>query len=270
MFGSKRTRWTLVVPAMFVVTVGVPLVLAGQSPEKSLVEPGSLTAATAPTPSPAAKQPTAEQAGDSLAAHLRYQAAIAAYSKAPEMTATIWNKMGIAYQMMFNSKDAMRCYKESLKLEPHNPQVLNNLATVYASMKEYGQADHLYHKAIKIDPKSAAIYKNLGTNLLAEKRYDKGWEAYQQAISIDPQIFADHNGNPKVENPSTVQERGAMNYYMALGCARSGYTDCALNYLRAALDEGFANRKKIATEVEFASLRDNPAFQRLVSEASSQ
>ena len=27
------------------------------------------------------------------------------------MTAAIWNKMGIDYQMMFNSKDAARCYK---------------------------------------------------------------------------------------------------------------------------------------------------------------
>ena len=68
------------------------------------------------------------------------------------MTAAIWNKMGIAYQMMFNSKDAMRCYKESLKLDPANPQVLNNLGTVYASLKEYGQADRMYRKALKIDP----------------------------------------------------------------------------------------------------------------------
>jgi tetratricopeptide (TPR) repeat protein len=270
MFGSKGTRWTLFVPAVFVATVGVPLVLAGQSPEKSLVEPGSLTAPTAPTATSGAKQPNAEQAGDSLVARLRYQAAIAAYSTAPEMTATIWNKMGIAYQMMYNAKDAMRCYKESLKLEPRNPRVLNNLGTIYASMKEYGQADRLYRKAIKIDPRNAPIYKNLGTNLLAEKKYNKGWEYYQKAIAIDPQIFADHNGNPKVENPSSVQERGAMNYYMALGCARSGYTDCALNYLRAALNEGFANPKKVATEAEFASLRDNPVFQQLVSEESSQ
>jgi tetratricopeptide (TPR) repeat protein len=270
MFGSKGTRWTLFVPAMFVATVGAPLVLAGQSPEKSLIEPGTLTAPTTPTATAAAKQPNAEQAGDSLAARMRYQAAIAAYSKAPQMTATLWNKMGIAYQMMLNSKDAIRCYKESLKLEPHNAQVLNNLGTVYASMKDYPQADHLYHKAIKIDPHNAPILKNLGTDLLAEKKYDKGWALYQQAISVDPQIFSDRNGNPKVENPATIQERGAMNYYMALGCARSGHTDCALSYLRAALDEGFTDPKKIVTEAEFASLRDNPGFKRLVSEASAQ
>ena len=102
----------------------------------------------------------------------------------------------------------------------------------------------MYRKALKLDPHSAIILKNLGTNLLAEHKYNKGWEAYQQALTIDPQIFADHGG-PRVENPSNVQERGAMNYYMARGCARAGYTDCALEYLRKALDEGFITRKKV-------------------------
>ena len=267
MFKNRETSWTLFAPAVFLAIVCAPLIVPGQSPENALVEHGTVTASSTPsTPG----QLTPEQTGDSLTAHQRYQAAIAAYSKSSELTAAIWNKMGISYQMMFNPKDAIRCYKQSLKLEPRNPQVLNNLGTVYASMKEYAQADRLYRKAIRIDPHNAPIYKNLGTNLLAEKKYDKGWAVYQQAIAIDPQIFSDHNGNPKVENPTSIHERGAMNYYMALGCARSGYTECALNYLRAALDEGFANRKKVASEAEFASLRDNPAFQKLVSETSPQ
>jgi Tfp pilus assembly protein PilF len=173
--------------------------------------------------------------------------------------------MGIDYQMMFNSKDATRCYKESLQIDPHNSEVLNNLATVYASLKEYGQADRLYRKALKYNPHSALILKNLGTNLLVQHRYNKGWETYQQALAIDPQIFADR-GEPSVEDPSSVQERGAMNYYMAAGCARAGQTACALQYLRMALDEGFTTRKKVANDSEFASLRDNPAFKQLLAE----
>jgi tetratricopeptide (TPR) repeat protein len=263
---TLRYGWNLVVPAMLVATVGVSQALSSQTPENSLVEAGS---ASLPTVQAPAHQATPEQNGDSLAARQRYQAAIEAYSQAPQMTATIWNKMGISYQMMYNSKEALRCYRESLKMDPRNPQVLNNLGTVYASLKEYAQADRFYRKALKVDPRNATVMKNLGTNLLAEKRYDKGWEAYQQAIAIDPQIFADRS-NPKVENPTSVQERGAMNYYMALGCARSGYTDCALQYLRAALDEGFTNRKKVAADAEFASLRENPAFQRLLADSSSQ
>jgi tetratricopeptide (TPR) repeat protein len=259
MFTLKARRWIWATLA-FAVAFEMPWVLPAQA---------KVQAPAPPAATPAAAQPTPEQIGDSLIAHQRYQAAIAAYAKAPQMTAALWNKMGIAYQMIFNSKDATRCYKESLKLEPRNSQVLNNLGTVYASLKEYGQADKMYRRALKYDPKSALIYKNLGTNLLTEHKYNKGWEAYQQAIALDPQVFTDHS-SPTVQDPSNVQERGAMNYYMALGCARAGYTDCALQYLRLALDEGFTTRKKVAADSEFASLRSNPDFQRLLAEQRSQ
>jgi tetratricopeptide (TPR) repeat protein len=266
----KPNRWIPFI-ALSALSLAIARNLPAQSPAQT----------NAPTPAPAAvppageaaitapKQPTDEETGDSLTAHQRYQAAIAAYSKAPVMTAEIWNKMGIDYQMMFNSRDASRCYKESLKLDPRNPQVLNNLGTVFASTKDYGSADRLYRKALKLDPHSALILKNFGTNLLAEHRYDKGWAAYQQALAIDPNIFSD-NGSPSVQDPSSVQERGAMNYYMAAGCARAGYADCALQYLRMALDEGFTTRKKVANDSEFASLHDNPAFKQLLAEQQQQ
>lgn len=61
-----------------------------------------------------------------------------------------------------------------------------------------------------------------------------------------------------------------MNYYMALGCLRSGQTDCALEYLRNALNEGFTTPKKLATDDQFLSLRDNPAFQQLLAEQQQQ
>ena len=44
------------------------------------------------------------------------------------------------------------------------------------------------------------------------------------------------------------------------------YAECALQYLRMALDEGFTTRKKVATDSEFASLHDNPDFKQLLEE----
>jgi len=211
--------------------------------------------------------PTHEELGDTFAVHRRYEAAIAEYAKAPR-TAAVWNKMGIAYQMMFNLKDATRCYKESLRADSHNSQVLNNMGTVYDSLKDYGTAERYYRKALKVDPRSALILKNLGTNLLAQHKYSRGWGEYQKALAIDPDVFEDKS-SPEVQNPSTVAERGAMNYYMALGCVRMGETACALQYLRMALDEGFTSPKKIATDTEFASLRDNPDFKQMLAAQSS-
>jgi Tfp pilus assembly protein PilF len=234
--------------------------LCAQAPAAAPPIASKFTASSTATP---ASAPTPEQLADTLSVHQRYQAAIQQYMKAPP-TAAVWNKMGIAYQMMFNLKDATRCYKQSLKIEPRNASVLNNLGTVYDSLKQYGQAEKLYRKALKVDPQSALVLKNLGTNLLAQRKYTRGWDAYKQAVAIDPQIFQDRT-SPQVQNPSTVQERGAMNYYMAMGCVRTGHTECALQYLRMALDEGFISPKKIASDIAFESLRDNPGFQQLLA-----
>lgn len=208
---------------------------------------------------------TPEQIGDSLEARQRYQAAVAAYAKDPHPTAAIWNKMGIAYQMMFNSREATRCYKESLHLDAKNAMVLNNLATVDDSLKEYSAAEHLYHKALKINPDSPLILKNLGTNLLVQHKYSKGWRAYEEAMKLDPAIFADHE-SPTVANPTPIKERGAMNYFMARGCVRMGQTECALQYLRMAVSEGYTTIKKVSEDADFASLRDNPAYKQWVAE----
>jgi Tfp pilus assembly protein PilF len=209
-----------------------------------------------------------EERGDTLAATKRYQAAIAAY-KLVTPTATIYNKMGIAYQMMFNMDDALRCYKASLQLEPKNANVMNNLGTVYDSHKEFRDAEHIYRKALRIDPHSAIILKNLGTNLLAQHKFKQGWEVYQAAIKEDPLIFNDRD-SPRVENSATPKDRGAVNYYMAMGCARAGFNDQAIEYLRLALNEGYTNPKKIAADNQFASLRDLPAFKQLIAEQSAR
>jgi Flp pilus assembly protein TadD len=213
--------------------------------------------------------PTPEEIGDSLMTHQRYQAAIESYKNAPRDSADVWNKMGIAYQMMFNLEAASRCYQTSLKLNSRNSRVLNNLGTIYDSLKEYGSAERMYRKAVKIDPRSAMIYKNLGTNLLSQHKYKKGWEVYKTALEIDPHIFQ-NNSSPRVQNPASVEERGAMNYYMAKGCVRAGMNDCAIDYLRMALNEGFTSPRKIEADSEFAGLRGIPAFQQLLAEQKQQ
>jgi len=216
-----------------------------------------------------APPPTAEQIGDSMSVRQRYQAAVAAYSKADPMTAVIWNKMGIAYQMMFAVKDAIRCYNASLKLDPRNAQVMNNLATVYDSQKLFGQGEKLYRKALKIDPKSALIHRNLGSNLMAQHKYKKGAESYRAALAIDPQIFTSHTG-ASVQNPASAQDRGALHYYMAKGCVSAGNPECAIQNLRLALNEGFTNVRKIVTDESFASIRDLPGFQQLIASQTAQ
>jgi Tfp pilus assembly protein PilF len=172
--------------------------------------------------------------------------------------------MGIAYQLMFSAEEATRCYKAALKLDPKNIHALNNLGTIYDSLRLFGEGERMYRKALRLNPDSAVSLKNLGTNLLSQHKYQEGWEVYKTALLHDPHIFEDRL-SPHVENPGTVEDRGAMNYYMAKGCARAGQNDRAIDFLRKALNDGFVNPKKIAADSEFAALRGVPAFQNLLA-----
>lgn len=209
-------------------------------------------------------EPTPEEIADAYLAQRRYQEAIEYYNHAPR-SAAVWNKTGIAFELMLNFKAAENCYKQSLKIHAHDAQVINNLGTVYDSMKKYRKAARLYRKAIKIAPDSPRILKNMGTNLMIRHKYKAGWEAYTKALALDPHIF-DSPGMSTVENAATLHERGAMNYYMAKSCVKAGLPDRAVQFLRQALSEGFTNPKKIAEDESFAPLRKIPAFQALIAE----
>ncbi len=249
---------------------GLPVLVFAQSPAaQPAANKTETTSQPATSSQPPNLLPSPEELGDSLMAHQRYQAAIEAYKKAPQHDPVTQNKMGIAYQLMFDLTDAMHCYRTSLKLNPKNANVLNNLGTVYDALKQYHIAEKMYRKSLKVDSHSALVMKNLGTNLLTQHKYEKGWEYYKAALVIDPQVF-EHNSSPRVENPATVEERGAMNYYMAKGCVRAGMTSQAIEYLRAALNEGFTSPKKIIADNEFATLHGIPAFEQLISSQKRQ
>jgi tetratricopeptide (TPR) repeat protein len=252
--------------------VQAPLQTLAANPAQAPASAPSEAVAVATQPRPVAAVPspsaTPEELGDSMMAQQRFQAAIEAYKKAPR-SADVWNKQGIAYQLMFNPESASRCYEASLKLNPKSGQVMNNLGTIYDSEKQYNNAERMYRKALKLDPKSALIYKNLGTNLLAQRKYKKGWEVYKTALELDPNIFR-NSTSPRVQNPASSVERGAMNYYMAKGCVRAGMNDCAIDYLRMALNEGFTSPKKIEADSEFAGLKGLPAFEQLLASQRQQ
>jgi len=277
----NRFRW-LPAFALLALPLALPSILTAQEPAQSAAPtPSVLNPAQPAAPAPAQPipsselvpaapliPPTPEQLGDSLSGHQRYQAAIAAYSKITDPSAEVWNKLGIAYQMMFNPKDAIRCYTASLKLNSHNSTVLNNMGTVYDSLKQYGTAERYYRKAIKIDPHSALVFRNIGSNQLAQHKYKKGWEFYQAALKINPQIFETRSG-ASVQNPASAQDRGAMHYYMAKSCVTAGNSTCAIQNLRLALNEGYTNPKRIADDGSFATLRELPAFQQLIAAQST-
>lgn len=210
-------------------------------------------------------QITPEDVGDARLVEHRYQEAIEAYKKAHADSSTVWDKLGVAYEMMYDLMDAERCYREALRLTPNNARALSNLATVYDSLKEFRKAERLYRKALKLEPKSAVIALDLGTNLMVQYKYDEGWDMYRRALRIDSGIFETADVSI-ARNPMTVQQDGAINYYKAKGFAHAGMNDKAIKYLRRALNDGFTSSGKIWEDSSFMPLHGNPAFDSMIAE----
>lgn len=269
---DRRLLPASVVAAIFTASqlALVQVAVASSVPTTQSLQSVGTPASLGPQPqiSAAQIQITPEQLGDTLSAHKQYQAAIEAYKKAPRDSAAVWNKMGISYQLLFESNEAMRCYLASLRLDPKNGSVMNNLATIYVTLKDYHSADRYYRKALKLDPKSAVILKNLGSELLARHKFKQGGEFYAAALAVDPDIF-NNSSSPRIADPTSSADRGAMNYYMAITCVRAGLTDQAIDYLRMALNDKFTSPKKIVADSEFAGLHNVPAFEQLLAAQSN-
>jgi len=258
-------RWLPALAVLAALLLDSPAFFAQPATEVPASPPQPTHASAVATQIP----PSPEEIGDALMTHQRYQAAIAAYKKAPANSADAMNKMGIAYQMMFNFEDALRCYKGSLKINPANAHVYNNLGTIYDGLKDYRNAERSYRKALKLEPGSSVVLKNLGSDQLAQHKYKEGWESYKAALALDPTVFKEGAAKLRIANPGTLEERGAMNYYMAKGCVRAGMTGRAIEYLRMALNEGFTNPRKIIADSELAGLRGLPAFEQLLAAQSN-
>jgi tetratricopeptide (TPR) repeat protein len=214
---------------------------------------------------PALPPLTPEQRGDVFMARKMYREAIEVYAQAPQNSAVIWNKMGIAYHQMLQLDAAMKRYRRAMRLDAKYPEAINNLGTIYYAEKRYGRATGFYKRALKLAPDSASIYSNLGTAYFADKKYKDAAVAYDKALQLDPEIFEHHSTYGVLLQERTVNERPKFHYYLAKIYAKEGQKERALLYIRKALEEGFTDRKKLMQDPEFADMRESAEFKELLT-----
>ena len=208
---------------------------------------------------------TPEKRGDIFMVRKMYREAIDAFKQAPQDSAVVLNKIGIAYHQLTDLASAKKYYQRSVKRNPRYPEAVNNLGTVYYAEKSYRRAISQYKKALRVAPKSASIHSNLGTAYFARKKYSDASKSYQTALELDPEIFEHRSTHGVMLQERSVEERAKFHYYLAKTYAKAGVNDRALQYLRRALEEGFKERKKILEDPEFAALRETPEFKELMA-----
>lgn len=206
-----------------------------------------------------------ETQGDLLMVHQQYVSALNAYRRAPQDSAIVWNKLGIAYQHLYAMDFAKLQYEKALSINPKYPEAMNNLGTVYYGQKDYKKAEKYYRKAIQFKPQTASFYSNLGTAYFADRKYKQGALAYQKAFMLDPNVFI-RESLERIAEMGPIEEQAKLNYALAKIYAQAGNLQAAIEYLRAAMNEGFDDRKKIMSDKDLATLRDTPEFRLLMAE----
>jgi len=219
---------------------------------------------TAPTTPTAKPELSVEMRGDIFMARKMYREAVEMYQMMPADSHITWNKVGIAYHQLGQLNIARKSYERSVKLNASYAEAINNLGTVAYAQKSYRRATNHYKKALILAPDSASMHSNLGTAHFARKKYDDAMAEYQKAVSLDPNVFENRGTQGTVLQERSVEERAKFHYHLARIYAKNGQNERAIQYLRKALEEGFNERDKIASEGAFQLLRDNPEFQTLL------
>jgi len=218
------------------------------------------------------KTVTPELRGDIFMAKKEYREAVDAFHEGSAKNPVLLNKMGIAYHQMLQLDSALKCYQQAVRLKKDYLEAINNIGTVYYARKDFRRSITYYRRALKLAPqeaRSGSIYSNLGTAYFSRKQYKEAATAFQTALTLDPDVFEHRNNYGVMLQERSVEERAKYHYYVAKLYAKTGRNELALQYLRKALEEGLKERKQLATDPEFATLRDLKEFKDLLAQEPS-
>ena len=94
-------------------------------------------------------------------------------------------KRGYALEQQNRDDEALKCYKDALKLDENNLFVLQATASLYRKKGEYASARNYLNRLIDIDANNPITYYNYGNLLVDMKEYVTAKEMYKKAFELD-------------------------------------------------------------------------------------
>lgn len=129
------------------------------------------------------------ESGDGFIKDGRYTDAFREYESASKLNPEdpeCHYKMGVAQFFLNNFDEAIKHYKEAIRLRGDHFKALNNLALIYEKQDENVEATMLYEKAIKANPSYRLARYNLGVVLYKRDRMDKAGAVAKEMIELFP------------------------------------------------------------------------------------
>ncbi len=107
-------------------------------------------------------------------------------------TAMYWNQLGLAYGESGKYKEAIKSYKQAIRIDPDFVHAHNNLGAAYYMLGRYQEAIKSHKQALRIDPDYRDAHYNLGIASYELDKYEEAIKSYKHAIRIDPDLAEAH------------------------------------------------------------------------------
>jgi Flp pilus assembly protein TadD len=99
---------------------------------------------------------------------------------------------GCSYQELNMYEEAIKLYRQALKIKPDFAEVYINLGIAYYKLGKYSDSIDAYKEAIKLKPNSASLYTKLGATQIIKGRYSVACDTFKKAVNLDPNDAAAH------------------------------------------------------------------------------
>lgn len=188
-----------------------------------------------------------------------YRQALRANPKNPELL----NKLGISELKINDRGQARKHFSQALKADPRNVSALNNLGAAYYLDKKYKNAIKYLREALELNEFSAPAHINLAEAWMGLGEIDRAMIEYARAIELDSDILND-NENGISARVITPEQRARVNFLIAKAYAKRGNVDGAIEYLKRAKDGRFPEMARVYREQDFAVLWTDPRLEKIV------
>ena len=188
-----------------------------------------------------------------------YRAALKTNNRDPKL----YNKLGIAYLKTRNYTAARKSFSQAVKLDPVFVNGLNNLGAAECLQKKYDPAVRHLKEALALEETNASAHLNIGEAWIGLGQIDRAMTEYARALELNADILSDNTHGVQV-NVTTPEQRARVSFLIARAYAKRGNMEGALEYLRRANDQHFANMAMVFQDPLFTPLWEDPRLQKIV------
>ena len=209
---------------------------------------------------------TAELRGDLARIHENFGEAAGFYKQAIKATpsdAKLYNKLGISYLQLRNYGAARKAFNQSIKHDPRFVNAYNNMGAANCLDKKYSPAIRYLKKALELDETNAPAHLNMAEAWVGLGQMDRAMTEYGRALELNADILSGSADGVQVR-VSTPEQRGRVDYLIAMAYMRRGNLEGALEYLRRAREEHFSMLNKVYEEKLFAPLWTDARLEKIV------